>query len=129
MSVQCENNNYTLEELYPMNIQFYLKPPPHQVSLEVMKENAVDRLKVLRILERAGNKTIRVYSKEWKESIINEMNVEGLRGYSRLLMKGDSKKKSDYEARKADYMSHFTLRLVYCENQELERSVFIRIFI
>lgn len=119
--MQSESNNLCLEELYPINVQFYIKPPPHEVSLEVIKENAVDRLKVLRILERAGNKTTRVYSKEWKEAIVNEINVDGLRGYAKLLLKGDSKKKSDLEARKADYMSHFMLRLVYCENPDLER--------
>lgn len=119
--MDSENNNLTLEELYPINVQFYIKPPPHEISLEAMKENAVDRLKVLRILERAGNNTSRVYSKEWKEAVVNEIIADGLRGYGRLMMKGDSKKKSDLDARKIDYMSHFMLRLIYCENQDLER--------
>lgn len=110
-----------LEEIYPHNILLYHIPPADEITLQEFQELAVERLKVLRILERASTKNVRIYSKEWKETIVNELNTDGLKNYTKLLIKGEVKKRSDLEARRRDYLSHFILRLVYCSTIDLTR--------
>lgn len=114
-----------LESLYTHNVTFYVEPPNVEVKLAEFQELAVDRLKVLRILESAGGKTVKLYSKQWKESISTELINDGLKGYARLLSKAEARKRSDFEARERDYLSHFILRLVYCNNPDRSRYVFV----
>lgn len=59
-------------------------------------------------------------SDEWKEHIINELNLAGLKHFVRLL-KGNGQADLDIIARRRDYLSHFILRFVYCRTEDLQR--------
>jgi DNA primase large subunit len=99
---------------------FYIVPPQNDVSLKDFEELAIERLKLLRILEQAGLKYPKILSDEWKEHIINELNLEGLKYFVRLI-KGNGNTDQDKQARRRDYLSHFILRFAYCRSEELRR--------
>lgn len=115
------------EDLYPHNVQLYRLPPTKEISLDEFENLALNRLKVLRIIEQENSKGNRLYSEEWKAGIRAELIREGLKGYDRLLMGGSStdaeKKELEVKARRADYISHFILRFCYCRSVELNRFV------
>lgn len=106
--------------LTPHNCNFYILPPLIDISLQEFEDLAIERLKVLRILEGATQKNFKVYSDEWKEHIINELNLDGLKHFVRLC-KGNDNKEADLNARRRDYISHFILRFAYCRSEELRR--------
>lgn len=110
----------SLNLLTPHNCCFYILPPLVDISLQEFEDLAVERLKVLRILEAAGQKNFRVYSDEWKEHVVQELNLEGLKHFVRLT-KGNDNKEADLNARRRDYLSHFILRFAYCRSEELRR--------
>lgn len=118
-----------LEALYPHSVLLYHLPPQQDITLQLFEELAVERLKVLRILEQAGSKNHRYMSDEWKEAIIEELNLQKLKSYARLIQHGGgatggAKKELDLLARQRDYVSHFILRMAYCKSEDLRRSVF-----
>ena len=111
-----------LEKLYPHNVLLYKLPPTSDITLQEFEEVALERLKVFRILEDVCKTNIRIYSEEWKDKIINELNQENLKNYVRLIQGvGKAKKESEMIARKRDYISHFILRMVYCRTADLKR--------
>uniref|UniRef100_A0A034W7G2 DNA primase large subunit n=1 Tax=Bactrocera dorsalis TaxID=27457 RepID=A0A034W7G2_BACDO len=117
-----------LEIKYPHNVALYRTPPIEDIKINEFEDLALERLKVLRILEQANSKNLRFLSDEWKESVNTELNREGLRGYLRLCMGNsvnpstDSNKyEQELQARRRDYISHFILRLAYCRTEELKR--------
>lgn len=120
-----------LEALYPHSVMLYHLPPQQDITLQMFEELAVERLKVLRILEQAGSKNHRYMSDEWKEAIIEELNLQKLKSYARLIQYGGGqsgtggvsggKKEQDLLARQRDYISHFILRMAYCKSVDLRR--------
>lgn len=113
-----------LESLYPHNVLMYHLPPTQNLTLEQFEELAIERLKVLRILEQASSKNLRVLSDEWHETVMAELNQSGLKSYARLADGHSSistTKDADSLARRKDYISHFILRLAYCRSQDLKR--------
>ena len=88
---------------------------------------------MLRVLEQANSKGLRLLSDDWKEFVNAELNREGLKGYLRLCSAGgasvthtnvaSNKKEAELQARRRDYISHFILRLVYCRTDDLRRLV------
>lgn len=118
------------EDLYPHNVLLYRLPPTQDITLEEFEDLALNRLKVLRIIEQESSKGNRMYSDEWKQAIKEELNREGLKNYDRLLKSGISgKKELDIQARRADYISHFILRFSYCRTTEMIRFVFLHFLI
>lgn len=111
---RVENEN--LDVLYPSNVILYHIPPTEDISLQLFEELAIERLNVLRILEQAASKNLRILSEEWKDSILTELNQAGLKYYVRLIQG-----QHDLFARRRDYISHFILRLAYCRTQDLKR--------
>lgn len=89
-------------------------------SFSISLDLAIERLKFLRIFEQAGVKHTKVMSDDWKEHIINELNLAGLKHFVRLL-KGNGQADLDIIARRRDYLSHFILRFVYCRTEDLQR--------
>lgn len=115
-----------LELLYPHSCMMYYIPPTQDITLEDFEDLAIERVKVLRILEQASNKNLRYQSEEWKESIIDELNLQKLKYYVRLIQHGGSavssaKRDADLTARQRDYISHFILRLVYCQSEDKKK--------
>lgn len=123
-----------LAALYPHSCMMYLLPPKQDITLDQFEEIAIERLKVFRILEQAGMKNLRYQSDEWKEAIIEEMNVQKLKLYVRLIQHGgtatsEAKRETDLLARQRDYISHFILRLVYAKSEEMKRYGLVKNFL
>ena len=113
---------YHLNLLLAHNCAFYILPPlVDEVPVSEFEELAIERLKVLRLLEQASL-TKRIYSDDWKEQILNDLKEQGLKHYIKL-MKGNDNKEADMIARRRDYISHFILRFAYCRSEELRRFV------
>lgn len=110
-----------LENLYPHNIMMYYLPPTQDITLQTFEEYAIERVNLLRILEQAGSKNLRLLSDEWKESVKEEMKQAGMKSYLRLLDGHSNTTDADLEARRRDYISHFILRLTYCRTIDLRR--------
>ena len=109
-------------KLLPHNVMLYRLPPLFEVTIPEFEELALDRLKVLRSIERANNRNLKIYSDEWKQSIKDDLARDGLKYYLRL-MNGNMNKEQDMAARKKDYISHFILRFAYCKSEDLRRCV------
>lgn len=110
------------DRLLPHNCLFYILPPLNDVSLKDFEDLAIERLKLLRILEQASAKFPKTLSDEWKEHVINELNIAGLKYFVRLL-RGNGNSEQDLNARRRDYLSHFILRFAYCRSEDLRRFV------
>ena len=117
-----------LEQKYPHNVLLYRLPPLEDIHINEFDELALERLKVLRILEQAQTKNLRFLSDDWKEYVHAELSREGLKGYLRLCTNGGntatnniSKHEFELQARRRDYISHFILRMAYCRTMELKR--------
>ena len=110
----------SLDRLLPHNCLFYILPPLIDVSLQDFEDLAIERLKLLRILEQAGVKHPKVLSKEWKEHVTDELNLAGLKHFLRLT-KGNENTDQAMNARRRDYLSHFILRFAYCRSEDLRR--------
>lgn len=117
---QIQNDN--LASQYPHNVMLYYLPPVQDITLPVFEELAIERLNVLRILEQASSKNLRILSDEWRSEIIAELNHAGLKHYVRLIearTTTEATMEQDLIARRKDYISHFILRLAYCRSQDL----------
>ena len=82
----------------------YTRTPPYDAALEELETFSLDRLKVLRGIERARLSNS-------SETDVRQKTKELLRKY--LAGSGD-------EVRK-DQISHFMLRLAYCQTEDLRR--------
>ncbi|GFS36961.1 DNA primase large subunit [Trichonephila inaurata madagascariensis] len=106
---------------YPHSLQFYKYPPTDTITLEEFEDLALERLKVLRLIERAGAK-FNKNSQEYKDMILNELRKQNLNSYCKITLPIDSTvKDKTYEARRRDHVSHFILRLAYCRREDLRR--------
>lgn len=110
----------SFESLLPHNCLFYILPPLIDVSLKDFEDLAIERLKLLRIVEQAGVKYPKILSNEWKDHIKNELNAADLKYFVKLLS-GNGKTEKDINARRRDYLSHFILRFAYCRSEDLRR--------
>lgn len=118
-TVQIESED--LEAIYPHNVMMYSLPPIQDMTLQAFEEYAIERVNLLRILEQATSKNLRVLSDDWKNEIKTQMKEAGMKSYLRLLDGHSSTKDNDVTARQRDYVSHFILRLAYCRSTDLRR--------
>ncbi|CAL8359799.1 unnamed protein product [Boreogadus saida] len=106
-------------ELYVHFLQFYGHPPLENISLTEFETFAVDRLKLLKTVENLGVSQVKG-SEAYKSKLDKE--------FSNLLFpnKPDVKEEdkvgpNEYERRRKDHISHFILRLAYCQTEDLRR--------
>ncbi|NXA98186.1 PRI2 primase, partial [Melanocharis versteri] len=99
-------------EQYPHSLQFYLEPPMESISLVEFESFAVDRLKLLKVVENLGVSYVRS-TDEYRTKL--EAELRKLKFPYRALAE------DDYEARRKDHISHFILRLAYCQSEDLRR--------
>ncbi|XP_065488220.1 DNA primase large subunit isoform X3 [Caloenas nicobarica] len=99
-------------QLYPHSLQFYLEPPTENISLAEFESLAIDRLKLLKIVENLGVTYVR------NSDLYNSKLESELR---KLKFPYKALADDDYEARRKDHISHFILRLAYCQSEELRR--------
>ncbi|RCH81500.1 hypothetical protein CU098_004655 [Rhizopus stolonifer] len=114
-SVYMDNGrDYNLQSDYPFRLNFYLKPPPAEITIEEFEEFALDRLQVLRCIE---NTLIR--AKDLKVELSKTLDEH-------LSLKSNSSKAENlYEERRKDHISHFVLRMAYCRSEDM-RAWFVR---
>ncbi|XP_042294059.1 DNA primase large subunit [Sceloporus undulatus] len=100
------------EDPYPFSLQLYLQPPTENISLIEFESFAVDRLKLLKVVENLGVSYVKG-TPQYKQKLESELkNLQF--PYHALLEK-------DYDRRRKDHISHFILRLAYCQTEELRR--------
>ncbi|XP_061316543.1 DNA primase large subunit isoform X3 [Pezoporus flaviventris] len=99
-------------ELYPHSLQFYLEPPTESISLVEFESFAIDRLKLLKVVENLGVSYIRG-NDVYKTKLEAELR--------KLKFPYKALAEDDYEARRKDHISHFILRLAYCQSEDLRR--------
>uniref|UniRef100_A0A8C3UC74 DNA primase large subunit n=1 Tax=Catharus ustulatus TaxID=91951 RepID=A0A8C3UC74_CATUS len=99
-------------EQYPHSLQFYLEPPMESISLVEFESFAVDRLKLLKVIENLGVSHVRG-TDVYKSKLESELR--------KLKFPYRALAEDDYEARRKDHISHFILRLAYCQSEDLRR--------
>uniref|UniRef100_A0A182Q9B7 DNA primase large subunit n=1 Tax=Anopheles farauti TaxID=69004 RepID=A0A182Q9B7_9DIPT len=109
-----------LEHIIPHNVCFYLIPPVVDLTIEEFEKLALERLKMLRLLEQVTAKHPKVSSDAWREAVLAEVNHAGLRTFAKL-SRGNAHDDGCKVARRKDYLSHFILRFAYCRSEELRR--------
>ncbi|XP_053292996.1 DNA primase large subunit [Pleuronectes platessa] len=107
-------------ELYGHPLQFYGQPPLENISLSEFETFAVDRLKLLKTIENLGVSYLKV-SEDYKKKLDNESKNLNFP----YRPEADDRKPqiglSEYEKRRKDHISHFILRLAYCQTEDLRR--------
>ncbi|XP_066465587.1 DNA primase large subunit [Tiliqua scincoides] len=100
------------QNLYPHSLQFYLQPPTENISLMEFESLAVDRLKLLKFVENLGVSYLKG-SDDYDRKLGTELR--------KLKFPYMALAEEDYDARRKDHISHFILRLAYCQSEELRR--------
>ncbi|XP_045150778.1 DNA primase large subunit [Echinops telfairi] len=96
---------------YPHSLQFYLEPPSENISLIEFESLAIDRVKLLKAVENLGLSYMKG-SQEYQSKLENEL---------RKLKFSYRETREEYEPRRKDHISHFILRLAYCQSEDLRR--------
>ncbi|NXA40035.1 PRI2 primase, partial [Eudromia elegans] len=99
-------------ELYPHSLQFYQEPPTESISLAEFESLAIDRLRLLKVVENLGVSYVR--SDDMYKSKLQQELRKLKFPYKALV-------EDDFDARRKDHISHFILRLAYCQSEELRR--------
>lgn len=107
--------------VYPHNLSMYTTPPSQTIQLSEFEDMAIDRLRLLRIIEYASIIGNKVFSPEWKNCIMQELKKQNLNKYVRMLKCDSHVKPGDIQIRREDHISHHILRLAYCRTEELRR--------
>lgn len=112
-------NNTAQEELYGHSLQFYAQPPIENISLTEFETFAVERLKLLKTIENLGVSYVK-QSEQYTKKLENEF--KNLNFPYRVEVEGKVHSgPSEYEKQRKDYISHFILRLAYCQTEDLRR--------
>ncbi|KAA8583893.1 DNA primase large subunit [Etheostoma spectabile] len=112
-------NTNSQTELYLHPLQFYGQPPLENISLSEFEAFAVDRLKLLKTIENLGVSHVKLSDQYTKKL---ESESKALNFLYRP--EADDRKSSgptEYEKRRKDHISHFILRLAYCQTEDLRR--------
>ncbi|XP_069175390.1 DNA primase large subunit-like [Procambarus clarkii] len=115
-----KNRRIEIELSYPSTLQFYSSPPSGNVSLAEFDEMAVERLKILRCVERLNLSGHIKNSDDWMNKLYDEFAKH--KYFIHTAEKISSNKRDEVEAaRRRDHVSHFVLRLAYCRTEDLRR--------
>lgn len=111
--------NTVQDELYGLSLQFYGQPPTENISLTEFETFAVERLKLLKTIENVGISYVK-QSEQYSKKLENEL--KNLNFPYRVEVEGKVHSgPSEYEKRRKDHISHFILRLAYCQTEDLRR--------
>ncbi|XP_028721221.1 DNA primase large subunit isoform X1 [Peromyscus leucopus] len=97
---------------YPHSLQFYLQPPSENISLTEFESLAVDRLKLLKTVENLGVSYVKG-TEQYQSKLEAEIR--------KLKFSYRENLEDEYEPRRRDHISHFILRLAYCQSEDLRR--------
>ncbi|KAJ8940740.1 hypothetical protein NQ318_005491, partial [Aromia moschata] len=92
----------------------YTESPQNTITLSEFEELALERLQLLRFIEQASLKGHKQFSEDWKLSIKDDLVKNGLRKYLTLWSGHNGQTEQHVQARRADHLSHYILRLAYC---------------
>ncbi|XP_072246490.1 DNA primase large subunit [Leuresthes tenuis] len=98
-------------ELYRQPLQFYGEPPLENISLSEFETFAVERLKLLKTIENLGVSCVK-QSDQYSRKLDNELKNLN------FPYRSDS---DDTDKQRKDHISHFILRLAYCQTEDLRR--------
>uniref|UniRef100_A0A672SR05 DNA primase large subunit n=1 Tax=Sinocyclocheilus grahami TaxID=75366 RepID=A0A672SR05_SINGR len=101
-------------DLYDQCLQFYGQPPLENISLSEFESFAVERLKLLKTVENVGVSCVKNSERYTKKL---DAEISSLNFPHRAELGGIS----EYEKRRKDHISHFILRLAYCQTEDLRR--------
>uniref|UniRef100_A0A2K5S2B0 Uncharacterized protein n=3 Tax=Simiiformes TaxID=314293 RepID=A0A2K5S2B0_CEBIM len=91
---------------YPHCLQFYLQPPSENISLIEFENLAIDRVKLLKSVENLGVSYVKG-TDQYQSKLENELR--------KLKFSYRENLEDEYEPRRRDHISHFILRLAYCQ--------------
>ncbi|XP_033612545.1 DNA primase large subunit isoform X5 [Fukomys damarensis] len=97
---------------YPHSLQFYLEPPSENISLIEFENLAIDRLKLLKTVENLGVRYVKG-TEQYQSKLESEIR--------KLKFSFRENLEDEYEPRRKDHISHFILRLAYCQSEDLRR--------
>ncbi|XP_056674414.1 DNA primase large subunit isoform X2 [Monodelphis domestica] len=97
---------------YPHSLQFYLQPPSENISLLEFENLAIERLKLLKIVENLGVSYVKG-SDQYQSKLETEIR--------KLKFSFRESSEDEFDARRRDHISHFILRLAYCQSEDLRR--------
>ncbi|XP_038152150.1 DNA primase large subunit [Cyprinodon tularosa] len=97
-------------ELYAQPLQFYGQPPLENISLSEFESFAVDRLKLLKTVENLGVSYVK-HSEQYSKKMEAEFKT----------LNFPYRTEDGAEKRRKDHISHFILRLAYCQTEDLRR--------
>ncbi|KAM4835668.1 DNA primase large subunit isoform 2-T2 [Thomomys bottae] len=97
---------------YPHSLQFYLQPPSENISLIEFESMAVDRVKLLKTVENLGVSYVKG-TEQYQSKLESEIR--------KLKFSYRENSGNEYEPRRKDHISHFILRLAYCQSEDLRR--------
>ncbi|KAF3831672.1 hypothetical protein GH733_000484 [Mirounga leonina] len=97
---------------YPHSLQFYLEPPSESISLLEFENLAIDRVKLLKAVENLGVSYVKG-TEPYQSKLENEIR--------KLKFSFRENLENEYEPRRKDHISHFILRLAYCQSEDLRR--------
>ncbi|XP_073729330.1 DNA primase large subunit isoform X1 [Misgurnus anguillicaudatus] len=107
-------------DLYDHCLQFYGQPPLENISLTEFETFAVERLKLLKTVENLGVSYVKntdQYNKKL-DAEFSSLNFPVKAELDERKIQGGP---SEYEKRRKDHISHFILRLAYCQTEDLRR--------
>ncbi|MEQ2228050.1 DNA primase large subunit [Ilyodon furcidens] len=97
--------------LYAQPPQFYGHPPLENISLSEFESFAVDRLKLLKTVENLGVSNVK-YSEQYSTKLEHELKTLNFPYKTEV---------AEPEKQRKDHISHFILRLAYCQTEDLRR--------
>ncbi|XP_069462283.1 DNA primase large subunit isoform X3 [Ambystoma mexicanum] len=103
-------------ELYTHSLQFYQEPPSENISLAEFETFAIERLKLLKSVENLGVSYVKT-NDQYKAKLESELRK--LKFPYRPV--NEAIKDDEYDQRRKDHISHFILRLAYCQSEDLRR--------
>ncbi|TMS04698.1 DNA primase large subunit [Larimichthys crocea] len=107
-------------ELYGHALQFYGQPPLENISLSEFETFAVDRLKLLKTIENLGVSYVKL-SEQYSKKLEAEFKTLSFPYRPEADDRKTQTGPSELEKRRKDHISHFILRLAYCQTEDLRR--------
>ncbi|CAH0548532.1 unnamed protein product [Brassicogethes aeneus] len=111
----------TSNDIYNHDVVMYNDYPNGDIALWEFEDLALERLQLLRIIEQASLKGHKPFTDDWKKCIKEDLSKGQLKRYLRMMGGYCSQSDQDYQARRADFLSHHILRLAYCRSEDLRR--------
>lgn len=112
--------------IYTHDLTMYTDWPLTEVPLSEFEDLAVERVELFRVLEQASVKGPRIFSEEWRQCIKEDLLHKNLKKFLRLTNGMGGQSELDVQARRADHVSHFILRMSYCRSEDLRKYFLAR---